>query len=202
MEVTTEQPVGLSLTALLDLIESCRPLAHHLARKMYTLNPGTPLREFNDAATAALKVAALKYDPVRQAKFSTYAYVGIWRELINFARNESARGMHVPTDHPPYFARRPASITANWHHPRATCLADATASVNDLGEDFWRSVARTLCHRERLIIIGVFRDGKTLKAIGPELGISKQRAGQLYEAAMVKLARRDDLKELTQTRAA
>lgn len=199
--MTSEQPDTLALPlpspdldvdTLREAVESCTPLAHHLARKMQALNPAVPLREFNAAALTALKLAALKFDPARHAKLSTYAWRVIWHELILLARNESARGMHVPTDHDPYYAPRPQAITAGWHHPRAAY----TQAVADLGEDFWRSVSRTLCPRERQVVIGVFREGKTLKSLGPELGISKQRASQLLEAAMEKLRRRGDLKEL------
>lgn len=190
---TAVPPTRLTTSEMLAAIASCRPFAHALAKRFHLTNPNVPLRDLNAAAMFALKVAALKFDPSRGNKFITPAGLYIKIELINYCRVESARGMHVPTDHKPYYAPAPSGFAEPWQHPTTT------DERNELGEDFWESVARTLDDRDARVILRVFRDGVQQKDVAGELGVSKARVGQLYERAVRRLREREDLKELAGT---
>lgn len=180
----------LTPSEMLTAIDSCRPLAMKLAKRFRATNPGIPLPDLFDTAVFGLKLAAIKYDPSRGNKFITVAYRYAFTELIQFCRVESARGMHVPEDHKPYYAPAPKVLAEDWQHPVTT------DSHDELGEDFWRSVVRTLDARDARVILRVWRDGLDQKEAGAELGISRARAQQLHQRAMERLKGREDLRAL------
>jgi DNA-directed RNA polymerase specialized sigma subunit len=189
---STDTPTRLTPAGMLAAVESCHRLAWQLAYRFHAKNPAIRLTDLHDVAAWALKVAAVKFDPSRGLKFVTPAYRYVWLALIDFCRVESARGMHVPQSHPPYYAPRPLPIRETWQTPQGAC----GPRVNELGEEFWQSVARDLTSRERELVLAVFRDGLSRTAARKRMGITKQRAGQLFAAAMVRLRGREDLKEL------
>lgn len=66
----------------------------------------------------------------------------------------------------------------------------------DTAEDRERAeIARQLCTRKEYFVIRSRADGYTLREIGAELGISKERVRQIQLAATEKLQRRFQLKE-------
>lgn len=68
--------------------------------------------------------------------------------------------------------------------------------INELGADFWVAIGRLLTDRERAVILGVYRDGLQLVELAERLGVSKVRVGQLHHAALERLRRREELREL------
>lgn len=182
----------LSTAEMLAAIDSCCPLTYSLAKRFRATNPTIQFAELHAVAEfGKLKIAALKFDPSRGNKFITVAHQYIRFELLAFCHLESARGMHVPEAHGPFHA--PTSrrgITEEWHHPAVT------DDRNELGEDFWVSVSRGLDARDAGVILKMFRDGITQPDVADEMGLTKQRVGQLVKRAMERLRRRGDLKEL------
>ncbi|MCD6405485.1 MAG: sigma-70 family RNA polymerase sigma factor [Planctomycetes bacterium] len=84
--------------------------------------------------------------------------------------------------------------------------ADADGNVNDLPfpaaqapvgaelerADFWHFVARRFLPQERRILLGYFRDGKTMKEIGANLSLSESRVSQIVSHIRRRLRRMAD----------
>lgn len=197
-----EQPNRLTPDQMLSALDSIAALAWQLAASFAKTYRDLDLHELHAVASWAFKVAAMKYDPRRGAKFITVAYQYARFELIHYCRCEVARGLHVPENHPVWFAPRLATVGVNAKehehnpHDHRANPNSLLARLADLGEDFWTSATRTLDRREREVIIGTFRDDQRQIDIAARLGISKQRVGQLLDRAMLKIGKRDDLKRL------
>lgn len=188
-------PSRLTTAEMLAALDSVAALAWSLASRFHATNPIARLDDLHECAATAFKHAVLVYDPTRGNKFTTVAYRFAYFALIEFVRVESARWMHVSSDHKPYYAPAPVKVEPgeDWWHPPATSV-QPDASYED--QTFWESVTRTLHSRERAIVLGVFRDGKEQKELAREMGVSKARVGQLYQRAIEQLRGRADLREL------
>lgn len=103
------------------------------------------------------------------------------------------RGPDVAVNHEPHYASAMVPIDASKDRDSRLHREDG---VNELGEDFWLSVVKSLEDRDAHVVLRVFRDGKKQNEVAREMGLSKQRVGQLYERALLKLSRRKDLEEL------
>lgn len=171
-------------------VESCDALAWKLAYDFRRQNPSIRPDELYLVAVAAMKHAALLFDKSRGNKFITPACTYARYALISFCRRESARGMHVPESHEPYFAPPMKRTLAGWQHPAVRDERD------DLGDDFWRSVLRDLCEGDRRAVLAVYRDDMSYSEAAARLGITKQRVQQKLKRAMAKLAARTDLEQL------
>ena len=175
---------------MIAAVESCNKLAWKLAYAFRRQNPSVPAAELYAVAVAAMKHAALLFDRNRGNKFITPACQYARVALISFCRRESARGLHVPESHEPYFAPPMRRTLAAWQHPVTRDERD------DLGADFWRSVLKDLCEGDRAAVLAVYRDDLTYSEAAARLGVTKQRVQQKLKRAVAKLRGRADLEQL------
>ncbi|MFN2242480.1 MAG: sigma-70 family RNA polymerase sigma factor [Anaerolineae bacterium] len=115
------------------------------------------------------------YDPARGTAFSTYAWVAIWRQVYR-------RGQELSRD-------------------TDVCLPEmpATDVMPDLAEELDRELTTSALHelvgqlpkRLHRVIVGRYGLGKhppcTLKELGKELGLSRERVRQLQQEALAWL---------------
>lgn len=154
---------------------------------------------FNELVILAQRSVA-SYRPNRGTKFSTYA-VGFHskRLLWRWAGQQKHRGVHVASAR--VFEEGVAPIvgdlvTANlltglWD------VADTPGRGSGLPDDFWerveRAVARHPNPRVGVCLLGVHRDGRKLKELGRELGLSHERVRQLANVGVAWLGRCGEL---------
>jgi RNA polymerase primary sigma factor/RNA polymerase sigma factor len=126
--------------------------------------------------------AAEKFDFARGNKFSTYAS---WAIMKNFARtipNEYRQRDRFRTSHEELFA-----IT---HEKRANPVLEESAQRDRIAKI--SRILKRLDEREQKIIIGRFgldhtREPQTLKEVGAQLGVTKERIRQIEARALGKL---------------
>lgn len=157
------------------LVDRNRKLVHWAVGRVLGLRDG---HDRDEAAAEGLLVlwrAALGFDPARGVKFSTYAVVSLRRGLLNW--RERQQGLKVGG----------AFVGPLVVHPSGAGDPPARAEVDPVLSDaeFERLVAAgRLEPREELVLRRRFRDGRTLDAVGAELGVSKERARQIELAAV------------------
>lgn len=183
-------PSRMTPEEMLTAVESCNALAWKLAYDFRRQNPSIQPGELHAVAVAAFKHAALLFDKTRGCKFITPACQYARFALINYCRRESARGMHVPESHEPYFAPPMRRTLASWQHPAVHDERD------EFGEDFWQAVLRDLCEGDRAAVLAVYRDDMSYSEAAVRLGVTKQRVQQKLKRAMAKLRARADLRQL------
>lgn len=141
---------------------------------------GVSDREWDDAfseASLALVRTVERFDPLRGVRFGTYACKAIMFELIR-ARKLAGRRQE----------RFGASLE--------NCMAEAVtvdSAVNLMAEDVRRKMEDGLTERESHILSARFglKDGRglTLREIGENIGVNRERVRQIQKQALGKLRR-------------
>ena len=154
-----------------------------IARKMSSGSPDE-FDEYVGEANAILLNAIDKFDFSRGYRFSTYATHAVQRHLYRFIGRVSKR-KGKETD-------SPVSIeSASDTHDQAD--GPTHQDVMDAAETVLARVNDVLDERERAIVLGRFGfnesgKSKTLRELGSELGLSKERVRQIQQLALEKLA--------------
>jgi RNA polymerase sigma-B factor len=125
-----------------ELVESHRGLADRLAQRF--AGRGQPLDDLKQVAYVGLVMAARRYDPQREIRFSTYAQATVVGELKRYFRDH-AWGLHVPRPvQEMYLAVRTATEELTQTIGRAPTPAELAARVGATEEQVIESLeART-----------------------------------------------------------
>ena len=139
--------------------------------------------EFVAEANTILVNAIDKFDFSRGYRFSTYATHAIQRHLYRFINRAGKRRQRETASQD--------SIIAAEQPPEAT--GPSAGSVMLAAEHVLSKIDEVLDERERIIVLGRFGLGdneraKTLRELGQELGLSKERVRQLQQQGIEKLA--------------
>lgn len=155
---------------------------------------GITHEDLMQAGYTGLAIAARKFDPARKIKFITYAMWWV-RSEIAVQAGLMARAVRVPRDtaQKAYHAGEAFSLTAlSLDHPEQAWLAEGDAPdteepESDAPERVSEAMGQLPERHRRVLHLRFFRDA-TLKDIGLELGVSRERARQL-EAEALEMAR-------------
>jgi RNA polymerase sigma factor (sigma-70 family) len=166
-------------------------VANRLAK---TLPHPKDLDGLESACLWGLYFAAERHDPDR-GQFSTVATVACRRRAGHFIRREWLRGLRMQG---PRRAGRRLLVTpyptADHSGPGGGSMSppDFVTAPDDQdsgwSEGEWAWVLACLPERERVVIRGRYRQGKTYPEIAAELGISKERVRQIEAVALRSLA--------------
>jgi RNA polymerase primary sigma factor len=158
-----------------EIVETHLRLVVSIAKKRVT--PSYDLSDRISDGTFALMEAAERFDVARGYRFSTYATWAIFNELTRRDRKE--------------WCRRKRSVPLSYD---SLATPDVRSEQNEAHDERRKAVERLLSRldkRERWIMVNRHGIGgvpqQTLKQIGLDLGISKERARQLEERAHAKL---------------
>jgi RNA polymerase primary sigma factor len=158
-----------------QIVETHLPLVVSVAKRRTMA--GCELSDRISDGTFALIEAVERFDFARGYRFSTYATWAIINELTRRDRKE--------------WCRRKRSVPLT-HHPLAA--PDIESEQNEVRDKYRMAVERLLGRldrRERWVMVNRHGIGgvpeQTLKQIGLDLGISKERVRQLKERALAKL---------------
>jgi RNA polymerase sigma factor (sigma-70 family) len=190
------------------LHDTYAPLAHRIAYKLHRRNPALSYEDIHAEVTVGLVRAITLFDPHAGVKFITYAWRACFNTGMAYCRREQARGFHVPDSQP---AWRPAMVpllartrsanggygddTEEEQYGEKDERLAATAAGHTEEEwqaAFWRVACRVgrLSPRERAVVLGVYRDGKTQEEVGREIGRSKQSVSVYLKEAVGRLRER------------
>jgi RNA polymerase primary sigma factor len=161
------------------IIEANLRLVISVAKRL-TCPEGDLSERVSDGNLALVK-AVDRFDYARGNKFSTYA---TWAILNDLRRTERRRNRHVRFVHGDWVMLRAAADTRADEHEQEEAHRQRRCQVERLLD--------RLDGRERTIIAGRYGIGgteKTLKEIGAELGITRERVRQLELRAQEKLGR-------------
>lgn len=183
-----DRPTRLTPGEVADLLRGHEDMVWKIAHDIHRKYPACSLDDVAGWVRVGFVRAATMYDPSRGWRFGTYAWQAGFREGMKFIHSEAARGMHVPESH-----RR-------WHAPAPLCVyeesvadrRDDDAAEAD-GRDFWSAVTRRLTDRERVVVLGLYRDGRMQTEVAAELGVCKERVRQILRGALDRLRGQQDL---------
>ena len=190
-ELDLEHPKASLMDEIESLYDQIVALKNQIARANLRLvvsiakrhvTPDQNFFELVSDGNVSLLRAIEKFDYARGNKFSTYAS---WAIMKNFARTIPGEYRHrdrFRTSLDELFAAAPES--------RSSSLVDERAQVDRIEKV--QRILRRLDQREQAIIVGRFglnhnREPLTLKEVGKELGVTKERIRQIEARALSKL---------------
>ncbi len=190
-QLDLERPKAVLMDEIEQIVEQIVELKNQIARCNLRLvvsiakrhvRPDQNFFELVSDGNVSLLRAAEKFDFARGNKFSTYAS---WAIMKNFARTipgEYRQRDRFRTSHDELFA-----VT---QEQRANPVVEESMQQDRISKI--RRVLKRLDDRERQIIVGRFgldhsREPRTLKEVGAELGVTKERIRQIEARALTKL---------------
>ena len=166
---------GLSIEDADDLCLRYRPLAFRIAGEFR--NRGVDLDELRSAGLFGLVLATKKFDPDRGIAFGGYAKFWIKGQILElFKPKGGAAGRAISLDAPAFTREDEDGNTK----PDLVTDDSAPIATVDLG---------SLNERERAIF-GARIEGKILREIGDDLGVSRERVRQINERVVEKVRTR------------
>ncbi len=165
------------------LVESNLRLVVSIAKKYAPQSPGS-MEELVSCGNTGLVNAVDQFDYRRGFRFSTYAYTAIQRAIFAQLRSEGTHGQRFVEDS--YEAASKLTKDASEGTKQIIAAEEAAGAIS--------SVLHLLDKRELLIIRARFGFGQnaspqSFREIGDTIGLSKQRVGSTYHAAIAKLRR-------------
>jgi RNA polymerase sigma factor (sigma-70 family) len=179
-------PNRLSRAERAKLIESVWPLAKKIAGRYR--DRGLSWDDLESAALFGLTYAAMYFQPERGTKFTTYATFWVRAKIGRELNLHHRAGFtYAPKD-----AVMADRITPSIRGERECAnpmdlLRDESPPVEPGEWDTWKRLLRHLLPEERRVVIGRFRDGRTLKSIGREMGFTREWTRQLEDSAIRRL---------------
>lgn len=147
------------------------------------------VEEFEAAAACGVLRAIDRFDPDRGCRLSTYAMRAAWSFMD---REVSERVIRLPQNFRGQAKYRDEIERAlsvgglpEYFQEESLTFVDRPA-----GDDFAEPLANAIAclgERERIVIVGVFFDRRTLTDIGLEIGVTKERVRQIKEIALARL---------------
>lgn len=171
-----------------ELIEQHKRIAsyHAMAIWRQKYRTGITYDDLQGAALVGLWDAAKRYDPARNAKFSTFCVLRVRGAIYDWIRTMSHGSRAIP--------RNNDSLDEVLHGPpggrgrskgghETTLLSTLTADCDSESEmetdEFWERVTRGLSPTERTVLEMHYRYGETMKTIGVRLELTESRISQL-----------------------
>lgn len=166
-------------------------LMHYVAHGF--VSTGIPYDDLVGIGSVGFVKALDKYDPDRNAKFSTYAIKCIQNEILAYIRKEKRTGLStIPMEHILKDSGEGAPFTMQdivSKEGEDTLIEDMLSLEDDIG--LLMKHVKTLPDDERYIIENRFglegKDVKTQSLIGKELGMSQANISKIEANALQRL---------------
>jgi RNA polymerase sigma factor (sigma-70 family) len=167
------------------------PLAYRLAGRYAAANPGLDADDLRGVALESLVHAARCFDPGRGVKFPTYFGRAVGLNLRSESARQRAAGLGGLTSDIRNGRLRgtaPAlgELAADPPGREADPAADAERRE---AERAARGALAAVGDRRRQALLLRHADGHTVREVGQALGVSRQRAGEVIEAALAACLR-------------
>jgi len=157
------------------------PLARKVAGKVLRHYPLVDADELTDECGVGVVKASRSWGPGRGNSFLTHAYVGAWRQGLSWARRQNKQGF---TWTPRNLSPGVVSVCGPDAEPVVGTLTAPEAAAPDLTAGEWGELFRGMPPRLRRVLRLRHEDGRTLREVAAELGVSHERARQLSVKAV------------------
>lgn len=157
------------------------PLARKVAGQVLRHYPLVDADDLTDECGVGVVKAARSWRPNRGNSFLTHAYVGAWRQGLSWARRQNKRGF---TWTPRHLSPGVVSVCGPDAEPVVGTLTAPAPPAPDLTAGEWAELFRGMPGRLRRVLRLRYEDGRTLREVAAELGVSHERARQLSVKAV------------------
>lgn len=180
------------------------PMIERIARKTGLPDPPFPLEDLVQEGAMACFEHVGRFDPNvtnagKPVRLETFLYPRIWGAIQDYAR----RGyfLHGGRRRKPGQEARVERIESlsspaenRGRHSRSVTVGDLVYDQSAVEPTLrleqraaWQEILRGFAQRERLLLLEYFVHGRTLKAIGEDLGLSESRCSQMLTGMLAKL---------------
>jgi RNA polymerase sigma factor (sigma-70 family) len=180
----THKVQGLSEKEIKDLCKAYQPLVVKIAAR-YS-GRGIAFEDLKAAGELGLVRALRKFDPDLGFALGAYAQYWIWGEItapFKPTADAMSAGRAISLE-----TRLDDQKDDDGPRTIADTVADNSEPPDYSPDDIDVS---GLTERERIVFLGRIKEGKTLKELGDQLGVSQERVRQIYEKAATKVRRND-----------